>query len=249
MTGFPEGTPADRARNTLIEETSVQLSHSTKVDRYPLVFAATVQLMEAAGIARPHILSYGSSSGEEPHTLATRYFPEATVLGLDVADPVIAQARATYGANERLQFENARAYQPAAESFDIIFAMSVLCRWPETREMDDIAAVFPFANFARQTAYLDTLLKPGGFLVIYNASYSFLHAEASAGYDLIVHPRVRTAGFVRRFAPDGRYDAASTGTDCLYRKRPVDERLGRRGLVIRSHALRELGRIERDIAL
>jgi hypothetical protein len=84
--------------------------------------------------------------------------------------------------------------------------------------------------------------------VIYIASYGFLQTRTSRGYDLVLHPRVTKAGFVRRFRRDGRYDPDVVAIDCLYRKRLPDEPLGARGLVIRNQALRRIGLIERDIA-
>ncbi|UVO48991.1 class I SAM-dependent methyltransferase [Sphingomonas sp. SUN019] len=234
---------------TAIDAVAVQISSSTKLNRYPAVFQAVQQLCRAGGIARPHILSFGSSSGEEAHTLSTQYFAGSPILGLEVAEDVLAQSRESYGANPDLRFEKSGVYEPEPESFDVIFAMSVLCRWPETRNMTDIAQLFPFANFEKQTAYLDSLLKPGGIMVIYNASYGFLHSRTSRHYDLIAHPRITTAGFVKRFRKDGGEDPSVAPTDCVYRKQQANERIGARGLVIRDHALKPIAVIERDIAI
>jgi SAM-dependent methyltransferase len=234
---------------TAADSIAVQISNSTKHNRYPIVFHAVRQLCEATGVERPNILSFGSSTGEEAHTLSTQYFPGSQILGLDVADDVLAQARTTYAANPDLRFEKSGEYEPEPESFDIIFAMSVLCRWPETRDMVDIATLLPFANFERQTDYLDSLLKPGGIMVIYNASYGFLHSRTSRHYDLIAHRRITTAGFVKRFRKDGREDTGVAPTDCLYRKQLAGERIGARALMVRDHALKPVAVIERDIAL
>lgn len=243
-------TPTRRNKTlTAADAVAVQISNSTRLNRYPTIFQAARHVCDAAGIERPHILSFGSSSGEEAHTLSTHYFAGSQILGLDVADELLRQARETYGGNGDLRFEKSGEYEPESQSFDVIFAMSVLCRWPETRNMDSIATLFPFANFERQTDYLDNLLKPGGIMVIYNASYSFLHSRTSQHYDLITDPSIVTAGFVKRFQKDGWHDPDVAMTDCIYRKQPQDEWIGGRGLVVRNHSLAKVATIERDIAL
>ena len=234
---------------TAPDDTAIQLSTKTRHNRYPGIFSTVVGLAEAAGMEAPHILSYGSSTGEEAYTLSNRYFRGSPVLGVDVDDDAIKTARRRFKRARNVRYEKSGEYLLEPESFDIIFAMSVLCRWPESATVDDLSQMFPFAAFERQVALLDAALKPGGLLVIYNASYSFLHAAASQHYDLILSSRLDTAGFVKRFARDGRHDPHSFGSDFLYRKQPEDEWVGKRGLVLRDTRLRRLGRIERDIAL
>lgn len=249
-----DATPIE-GRNRAMLRTSqddhgIQVSNSTRLNRYPRVFQAIGEIAGAAQFGASKVLSYGCSTGEEAHTLSADYLPDAEILGVDVAPAVVEAARARYGANPRLRFaisneENLRAAAP----FAIIFAMSVLCRWPESRNLDDIADMFPFAAFERQVELLDSILQPGGIMVVYNSSYSFLHAQASRNYDLVLHPRVATSGFVKRFRKSGSHDGAVTGTDCIFRKRPADEQIGLRGLVIRDQKLRVLGCIERDISI
>jgi len=229
---------------------NIQVSNSTRLNRYPRVFQAVGDLSRASRFAKPRVLSYGSSTGEEAHSLATSYLPDAEILGVDVSPAVVEQARAKYGSNPRIRFEISNEANLRAEApFSVIFAMSVLCRWPESRNLDDIAEIFPFAACERQVDLLDGLLQPGGVLVIYNSSYSFLHARTSRHYDLILDPRVATSGFVKRFKKDGSYNDSVTGTDCIFRKREADAEIGPRGLTVRDHKLRVLGCIERDIAI
>lgn len=234
------------ARTVADHSESIQVSNTTKLDRYPVVFRAVAGLAAAARIEQPHILSFGSSTGEEAFTL-TQYFPGATVLGLDINDAAIEQARARYGQAPGVRFEKSGEFAVEPQSLDLIFAMSVLCRWPVTKRMDAIGQLYPFSAFEQHVTYLDTLLKPGGLLVIYNANYGFLHSRISAGYDLVVHPTVRRAGQVRRFRRDGVFDPTVSPTDVIYRKHPVGEGAGERGLRVLNESLDVLAVIERDI--
>ena len=234
------------ARTVADHGQTIQVSNTTKLDRYPVVFRAVAALAAAAKIEQPHILSFGSSTGEEVFTL-TQYFPGASVLGLDISDAALEQARARYGHVPGVRFEKSGEFAVEPHSVDLIFAMSVLCRWPVTKQMDSIGHLYPFSAFEQHVTNLDTLLKPGGLLVIYNANYGFLHSRVSTGYDLVVHPTVRRAGQVRRFRRDGVFDPTVSPTDVIYRKRPAGEGAGERGLRILNESLEVIAAIERDI--
>lgn len=223
----------------------VQVSNTTRLNRYPRVFATVVQA--ASSMTRPRILSYGCSTGEEPHTLAARYFPEGRIVGLDVSEEALAKARALNAREPRVTIDRSTRETLAGHGpYDVIFAMSVLCRWPESRRMDDIAEFFPFARFVDQVATLDAVLKPGGLLVIYNANYEFLHTPVAAGYDVIVSPRIRTAGQVKKFRPDGKSAPEALISACLYRKRLPSEPASA-GLGIYNERLIKLGEIPRGL--
>lgn len=226
----------------------IQRSHATRLDRHPALFACVKDVAVACRLDRPTILSFGCSTGEEAHTLATKYFPDAAVIGVDVVSDVVATAMSRYGGNPNIRFAHADELSLAPQTFDIVFAMSVLCRWPITRRMDDIAELYPFAAFEEHVAHLDTLLKPGGVMVIYNANYSFLLAGASLDYDLIVDPRVARPPMVKRFRRNGRSYPGASGTDCIYLKRAAGELANKACLTLRDHKLQEIGMIERGLA-
>jgi SAM-dependent methyltransferase len=236
-----QGAAADRAGDAL----DVQVSNTTRPDRYPAVFSAVAQA--AGGMQQPRILSYGCSTGEEPYTLATKYFQTAQIVGLDVSAEALAAARERNADQTRVTIaESTRETLSALGPYDIIFAMSVLCRWPTTRRMDNIAELFPFARFVDQVATLDAVLRPGGLLVIYNANYEFLHTPVAADYDLVLSPRIRTAGQVKKFRPDGAAAGPAGITCCIYRKRPPAE-AGSEGLVLFNERLVCLGEIPRGL--
>jgi hypothetical protein len=223
----------------------VQISHSTKPDRYPRVFQICAELVRNAGFVPPKVLSYGCSTGEEAYTLATKYFPDGEIVGLDVSAEAIERARETYPNLPRVRFdisdENALK---SAQQFSIVFAMSVLCRWPESRSLENIKDIFPFSLFERQVQLLDNVVQDGGFLVIYNASYGFLQTKIASKYDLVLHPAIKDSGFVKRFQKDGRFVAGLPPTDCIYRKRAGDDP-ETTSLVLRDIRLRTLGSLER----
>lgn len=236
-----QGARADRADGAL----DVQVSNTTRMNRYPLVFSVVAQA--AAAVQQPRILSYGCSTGEEPHTLATTYFPQAQIVGLDVSAEALAAARKLNADQDRVTIaESTREALSGHGPYDVIFAMSVLCRWPTTRRMDNIADLFPFDRFVDQAATLDAVLRPGGLLVIYNANYEFLHTPIAANYDLVLSPRIRTAGQVKKFRSDGAAAAPAGITCCIYRKRPPAE-AGSAGLVLFNERLVCLGEIPRGL--
>jgi hypothetical protein len=235
---------------TLPNSHGIQLSNSTRVNRYPHVFQAVSELSRFAGLIAPRLLSYGCSTGEEVDTLSRLYFIDSEVLGVDVAEEALAQARAGFGSNPRLRFEPSdKEFLAKQPKFAIIFAMSVLCRWPETRNMTNLSELFPFAAFESQVEFLDSLLDPGGFLVVFNASYSFLQTAVSSQYDLVLHPRIRNSGFVRQFNRDGTYSDGKTPSDCIYRKKSKGEAANLKSLTILDARLHQLGCVNRDLAL
>jgi SAM-dependent methyltransferase len=204
-------------------DTRQQPSTSTRLDRYPAIFRAA---KAAAGPDPERILSYGCSTGEEPLTLARKYFPKSQILGVDVSDEALEQARnrTANAPNVRI----ARSSERVIAEFgpcDLVFAMSVLCRNPPPR--DHHWQEFPFAHFEEAVAGLAASLKPGGLLVLANANYTLTQSHLIRHFDLIADPRVRDPGQVWKLASDGtelerpapNNSDARIGTDCLFRKR------------------------------
>ena len=200
----------------------LQTSNYTEPDRYPAQFALVAQLTAPIARIRPRrILSFGCSTGEEPYILAVKYAPEAQVFATDLDSSVLEKARECHALLDRIVYMGAdHAKLALAGPFDVVWAMSVFCLWPVTKDMSDIAAVFPFDRFAQSASFLASLVAPGGFLAIYNANYSFLDLRAAAGFDLVRDPQADEGGFVHRFDRFGRA-SGQRAVDWLYRRHAV----------------------------
>lgn len=195
-----------------------QLSNRTALDRYPSVFAAAAaNAPPPPAKGRRTILSYGCSTGEEAATLADKYFPDDIVVGLDVYEPALAVARERHP-NDRIIYDDSTPETLAKYGpFDCIFAMSVLCRWPATFELEDCSRIYTFNEYEAAIHALDRELKPRGILTVYNSNFSFLDTAASSRYEVLSGAGIWKNGFVHRFDRDHRR-VRTISSDCIYRK-------------------------------
>src|SRR5690242_1769793 len=153
-----------------------QVATWTSNNRYPAVFR-TVQARVAErfggglGQARLKILSFGCSNGSELASLRC-YFPEALLFGCDVNRAALRLASETLATDEAVLFESSEDSIAAHGPFDIILAMSVLCRFPESRRQDltNLTLIYPFRNFERTAELLTANLRTGGLLCLYNTN-------------------------------------------------------------------------------
>ncbi len=137
----------------------------TQFSRYPDVFR-TLQ----ARVAEKHgpglgggglrILSFGCSAGLEMQSIRC-YFPDAALFGCDVDVEVLSRARKALrkDRNARLFLstpENIAAFGP----YDIVMALSVLCRYPLSRSAPTSTRSFPTpcSKTSRETSTVRWLL-------------------------------------------------------------------------------------------
>jgi len=204
----------------MINDVQHQRSHTTAYNRHPRMFR-----LAAASVSkklRPEelkILSYGCSTGEEPHCLSTMYFPGARVIGMDVSERVLEQARQKHSA-EGIEYvlstaSNLSRYGP----YDCITAMSVLCRWPASENLDDISGLYTFSQFEDAVRDLDANLRVEGILVIFNSNFNFLDTVFASRYEVIPMTLEQHNGYVHRFGRDNRRLENYVGNDCVYRKK------------------------------
>ena len=197
-----------------------QQANNTRYDRYPEIFAVA---RRSAALPK-RVLSFGCSTGEEVQTLAEKYFPDAQIVGVDVAPAVLERAKALTSAlaNVTICASDAAAILSHAP-YDIIFAMSVLCRNPAPRNW----AEFSFERFeARISEFLEWLL-PGGIFVLVNANYNLTQSRLIRFFDLIVSPDLEGPGQVWKLAPNrgvlerpgGGILKNKAATDCVFRRR------------------------------
>ncbi len=161
---------------------------TTSVDRYPGIFQQVRALVgDGEGV---RILSFGCSTGEEVFSLR-RYFPEASIVGIDI-NPIniaICRFRRVKAREKRMSFAAAAsAAGEAAASCDAIFAMAVF-RHGELNTSPPPAKtgnVIRFADFEQSVAELARVLKPGGLLAIQNAMFRFRDTPAARDFETVL---------------------------------------------------------------
>jgi hypothetical protein len=94
--------------------------------------------------------------------------------------------------------------------FDVVFCMAVL-RAPKKQQR---LGNYPFALFEERALFLESLVKPGGLLVIHNSMYRFSDTVHRGSYDRIPVAAQHDKGV---FLPDGVTEVEPDG--CLWRKR------------------------------
>jgi Methyltransferase domain len=176
--------------------------NKTSLDRYPEIFAAAAAALPNA----QNVLSFGCSTGEECVTLAN-YFPGAMIVGADINPLNLLKARKHRSDRIRFVYASGRILSSFG-GFDAVFCMAVL-RTPKRKK---IAEHYPFARFEERALFLESLVKPGGLLVIHNATYRFSDTEHRGVYESIPvrepHDKV--------YLPDGIIEAKPDS--CILRK-------------------------------
>jgi 2-polyprenyl-3-methyl-5-hydroxy-6-metoxy-1,4-benzoquinol methylase len=176
--------------------------NKTSFNRYPEIFAAAAALLPGA----LRILSFGCSTGEECVTLAD-YFPAALIIGTDINPLNLLKARKFQSERIRFVYAVDRVLKRLG-TFDAVFCMAVL-RTPKRKR---IGKHYPFELFEERALFLETLVKPGGILVIHNATYRFSDTAHRGAYETI--PVAATCG--EAYLPDGITEAKPDG--CIFRK-------------------------------
>jgi len=176
--------------------------NKTSFNRYPEIFAAAVAALPSA----QKILSFGCSTGEECVTLAS-YFPGALIVGADINPLNLFKARKHRGDRIRFVYASDRVLSSFG-GFDAVFCMAVL-RTPKRKK---IAEHYPFARFEERALFLESLAKPGGLLVIHNATYRFSDTAHRGTYETIPV----AAPCDKAYLPDGITEA--NPDSCILRK-------------------------------
>ena len=192
----------------------------TKMDRYPEIFGLTREYFESRGLhdsPELRLLSFGCSTGEEAFSLRT-YFPQATIVGADISDWNLEQAR-NRNQDDKIRFvfsnsDNLRENGP----YDAIFCMAVLLRMAHRMEPAPSSAdVYPIDKFDEQVEELDALLRPQGLLVIYHTNYRFCDAAMFPRYE-VVPRQYSERDLVPKYGRDNRLLAETDYPDRVFRK-------------------------------
>jgi protein-L-isoaspartate O-methyltransferase len=180
----------------MTEITRIQQNTNTEYNRYEEVFTS----VKSQKLHPKTILSFGCSTGEEVQTLAEIWFPMSTVIGVDINEKCLeeAQEKVKHLENAIILYSNKDNIEQHAP-YDIIFAMSVLCSWPQSKDLRDISSVFPFSDFERHVDFLAKQLSTGGIMVIWNSSFKFTDTVTAEGFNIINDNKVARSGFVKKF--------------------------------------------------
>ena len=169
----------------------------TWLNRYPVLFDLAAKLEPDAR----RILSFGCSVGEELVSLRRR-FPRAEIVGAEINARSRAIARRRVAGDTRITVIGPESM---ADSFDLVFALSVLQRDPHglKNEMEPkhLAARYPFARFDAGVRDLVGRLRPGGLLIVANTLYRVEDSSSAAGLEPIAaSPRMNRV----MLKPDGQ---------------------------------------------
>lgn len=170
-----------------------QTHTTTNLDRYPDIF----QYVKSIFPNPLNILSFGCSSGEECFSLQ-KYFPQSNIFGVDINNEALELAKSN-NKFELVKFFNSIDVVP---NVDIIFTMSVFCRWPETSDLEH-NNIYHFNDFNEEILSLDKKINNNGLFVIYNSNYYFSETSVSEKYSYI-DVSLRDE-FVRKFDKNGKY--------------------------------------------
>lgn len=214
-----DGSPARRLRRSwrkIANRQSHQVANSTSTDRYPAIFRFVAADVQANTTEEPKLLSFGCSTGEECFTLRG-YFGFGRILGVDIKSYNVKVCR-DRNFDTGITFERSRRSTiRRGGPYDAIFAMSVLCRWPDNN-LESSAGVYPYERFIDTVRLLDESLRIGGLLAIYNASYRFGDTPLAANYEAIQVPQVDDSGFVTLYSVDNRRLVDQMYAPCVFRK-------------------------------
>lgn len=160
----------------------MQTASTTYMDRHPDIFEF---LKIQFGDKNIRILSFGCSTGEECFSLR-RYLPNAHIVGVDINPTSIETANKSILRDEKMEFLNLEQEDlKKLEKFDAIMGLSVLCKNPEAKELQDISSIYPFSRFNDAISILDSILNPNGFLIIRSSNFRMRDTDVFIKYDII----------------------------------------------------------------
>lgn len=204
---------SSRFRRKLVSDQH-QLTSTTSLDRYPELFSAVRANTQQE---HPAILSFGCSTGEECLTIKS-YFPAGTIIGVDINKRNLRKAikSNTYGKSIHYHYSTPENIVKHGK-YDIIFALSVLCRWEDTKDLENCENVYSFEKFSETVNLLISQLRPGGLFIVYNSNFRFEDVPAFKNFSIVPTPLVENSGFVHKF--DSRNNRIrEEHKHCVYRK-------------------------------
>ena len=150
------------------------------MNRYPRLFEIVAR--ELKNIPNPKILSFGCSTGEEVFTIR-EYIPHSEIIGVDINHRAISLAKKSAPLGALHFFHYLDKEWTLNAPYNCIFALAVFQK-PEHRDFQRKTALgsFTFDKFKEIFEIFDSLLEPGGILVIEHSDFSFRDLPISKKY-------------------------------------------------------------------
>ncbi len=163
------------------------------------------------------ILSFGCSDGFEVEDLANT-FSSAQIVGCDIDQDAVRIA--TLGNQHFPRVRIKHTQDIGKQNFDLILAITVLCKSPATAKAEDCSKIYPHEDFRNAIAELSDRLVPGGHLVVFNANY---RVEDIPDYQEKFTPvkldTLPSSQQVRIFDADGKRSANQSVRFIVHRKK------------------------------
>lgn len=222
---------------------------TTAPNRYPGIFRTARadvarRLGPGLGEGRLRILSFGCSTATEVLTLRA-YFPDAMIFGCDVDSAALRVAIKETREDACKLFVSSPEAISANGPYDLIFAMSVFCQYPGSKNVSNLESLYPFSLFESLACNLVENVADSGLLCIMNCNYLVRDLPGMDRFNFVRSPLIRGSGFIDRFAKNGRRLTTSFGNrscyshrqesegindddllDCIFKKCPAGEKAG-----------------------
>ena len=174
----------------------MQTASTTFMDRHPDIFDI---IKMNFGEQEIRVLSFGCSTGEECFSLRN-YLPNAKITGIDINPSSIDKAKKSSLADSNMDFVCCSPNElKLLGKFDVILAMSVLCKNPEAQELTDISSIYPFHRYNSIVLSLDSLLEEKGYLIIRSSNFRFRDSNIFNKYRVVEFKNSREPKFFPKF--------------------------------------------------
>lgn len=113
------------------------------------------------------------------------YFPQSKIVGAEINADSREQAIQS-NSDRNIEFiDSVIELIHSKGPYDVVFALSVLCKNPEAEYLESIASIYPFHVYNDLIEKLDSAIKPGGYLVIRSSNYRFRDTSVFEKYRVI----------------------------------------------------------------
>lgn len=176
----------------------IQTASTTFHNRHPDLFNFLKEKYQNEEIK---ILSFGCSTGEECQSVS-EYLPNATIIGAEINLSSLKKAKKN---NQNPLIKFVYSDKKTLEEngpYDVILALSVLCKNPEAEHVKDISKLYTFNQYKETVEMLDTLLKKNGVLLIRSSNFRFKETNIYSKYKVINYDKIRNPIHFPKFSKD-----------------------------------------------